>query len=92
MIIVWSDHALDDLMRVQNLYAGRDPDLGDRATKRLLQAAQLILRYPFVGTRDKGLRRRRVGGAPFLIFFRETGARIEIVRIVHVRSDWQSLL
>jgi plasmid stabilization system protein ParE len=38
------------------------------------------------------MRRRRVGGTPFFVFFREIADRIEIVRVLHIRSDWQSLL
>ena len=92
MEVFWSDRALDDLLRVPNLYVGRDPDLAGRAISRILGTADLIVRYPQVGSVFKGTRRRRVGWAPFFVFFREVSDRIEIVRVLHLRSDWSSLV
>ncbi len=92
MVLLWSDRALADLGGLRSFYAGKDPSLEGRALQRIFDSVELILRYPRVGTIYKGMRRRRVGGTPFFVFFREIADRIEIVRVLHIRSDWQSLL
>ncbi len=91
MDVRWSERARDEFFRVGRLYARRDPSFEGRAQRQILATVDQIIRYPQVGTAFKGVRRRRVGGAPFYVFFRLTDNRIEIVHVLHLRSDWQSL-
>ncbi len=91
MEVVWSPRSTADLSGVGKIYARRDPSLESRAIHRIFESVEQVRRYPRIGTLYKGVRRRRVGGAPFVLFFRERNDRIEIVRVLHVRSDWQSL-
>ncbi|MEP6784744.1 MAG: type II toxin-antitoxin system RelE/ParE family toxin [Sphingomonadales bacterium] len=90
--IRWSNRARNEFFGVGRIYAGRDPTFEERAQRRILAAVDLVIRYPRVGSIFRGVRRRRVGGAPFYIFFREVADHVEIVRILHIRSDWQSML
>ena len=92
MEVRWSARAKNQFFRVGRLYAGRDPGFEGRAQRQILATVGQIIRYPQVGTAFKGIRRRRVGGAPFYVFFRLIEGRIENVHVLHLRSDWQSML
>lgn len=95
MILRWSRAARDDLTGILIHIAADDPAAATRFIAGLTATGEALLDaprgYPLVqGIRAKGIRRRSYRG--YLLFYRVTGERLTILRVLHGARDTHSLL
>ena len=73
-----------------------NPAAATRFYSALRTAYREIERFPYIGVKrhfaEPGLRSWRVKGFPHLVFYKPTGDRIEIVRVLHGAMDLESKL
>jgi plasmid stabilization system protein ParE len=91
--IVWAPTARADLARIDDYYAQRDLDFANRTARNAVAASRFLLANPFAGPKVEGTAYRKwhVAESPFLLIYRLERGAIHIVRVRHVREDWQSL-
>jgi plasmid stabilization system protein ParE len=79
-------------------YLGREaPDSVGRVVGDLLDAIESLARWPERGARPRDERLRRRGfrflaQQPYLIFFKVSGRRVWVYRVLHGRRAWSRLL
>ena len=91
--------AVRDLERESYYLARQDSDLRYRFQREFVTTCERLADSPTLGHRQEtsrrglaGIRRWRVDGFPnHLIFYREIGEGVEIVRLLHAASDWAGL-
>ena len=91
--IRWSGPAGSDLARIEEYYAGIDPEFAIHAIDAALDAAEFLLERPRAGSalNDGSLRKWRVANTPLILIYQIEDQGILIARVQHNRSDWQSL-
>lgn len=91
--IRWSGPAGSDLARIEDYYAGIDPEFALHAIDAALDAAEFLLERPRAGPalNEGSLRKWRVPDAPLLLIYQIESQGILIARVQHNRSDWQTL-
>lgn len=92
--VVWSEPARNDLIRIERWL---DDNWASPNTLRTLKAIRercdFLPKFPQGGgLLTDELRKLRVLSTPYLLLYRVTPDTITVVRIVHEREDWQSLL
>ncbi len=95
MILRWSQAARDDLTDILLHIAADDPASGLRFIDGLTAAGETLrdapLGYPLVeGIRAKDIRRRNYRG--YGLYYRVTGERLTVLRVLHGARDVHSLL
>lgn len=95
MKAVLTQAALDDLLEIARHIGKDNIPAARRFTAALRSRAEAIgdkpRLYPLAeGFEAAGVRRRLHNG--YLIFYRETGAGVEVTRLLHAARDWRSLL
>ena len=86
-----------DLVELRS-YLGREaPDSAGRVVGELLDAIESLVRWPERGARPRDERLRRRGfrflvRQPYLIFFKISGRRVFIYRVLHSKRAWSRLL
>jgi toxin ParE1/3/4 len=90
--LIWSSPARRDLYRIAAEASSFDPDLPLELLERVEHAPLALLEFPDMGspTRRRGIRKWHVGRTPFLLFYANSATEVEIRRVVHARSDWDS--
>jgi toxin ParE1/3/4 len=90
MHIVWTEPALRDLAAARAYIALDTPGAAARQIDLVLQAAGNLLRFPNIGRlgRRTGTRELVVSRTPYLLPYRLTADRIEILRVLHARQRW----
>lgn len=89
--------AESDLVELRS-YLGREaPDSAGRVIGDLLDAIESLARWPERGARPRDERLRRRGfrflvRKPYLIFFKISGRRVFIYRVLHGKRGWSRLL
>ncbi|MBV8747663.1 MAG: type II toxin-antitoxin system RelE/ParE family toxin [Xanthobacteraceae bacterium] len=89
---VLSRRAREDLREIWNYTADRwDDDQADRYVRQLHRAVELIAMNPERGRSYEHVRRgyRMFPAGAHMIFFRQVQDRINIVRVLHQRMDFQ---
>ena len=91
--IRWSGPAGSDLARIEEYYAGIDPEFAIHAIDTALDAAEFLLERPRAGSALNGgsLRKWRVANTPLILIYQIEDQGILIARVQHNRSDWQSV-
>lgn len=98
-IVQYLPSAEADLASQAAYFATRDPGLIRRFALAVAHEAERMLAMPELGSKFPGsredLRDLRISRPPrfpnHLIFYRNSAAEIEIVRILHAAQDWQSM-
>ncbi|MEQ1510174.1 MAG: type II toxin-antitoxin system RelE/ParE family toxin [Sphingopyxis sp.] len=95
MKVFWTPPARTDLQSAVQALA--DEGEVDFALGLLAEADRvdaLLRRIPFAGPRLEGCndRKLRLGRLPFVVRYRIKNGTLEILRLHHARSDWQSFL
>ena len=86
---ILSDQAQVDLDEAWDYLAERDLKAADRPVERFSHAARMHARFPESGRLRDGIRPglRSFLVALYVVFFRQVGETIEVLRILHGRRD-----
>ena len=92
-VVSWSDQARADLGDFIDHYALRDFAFAESISTKAVAATRLLALHPHAGQqiRDQALRKWPVAKTPLLLIYEVDGRSVQIVRLVHNRSDWQTL-
>jgi plasmid stabilization system protein ParE len=87
--------AREDIQQISDRVARGDPDRARSVAIEIRQAARSIGAAPFrcspvIGSRIPGLRKKSALG--YVLLFEVFSGEVLILRVVHERSDWLSLL
>jgi plasmid stabilization system protein ParE len=84
--IIWSDRAIADLQGIRAYIAQFNPAAAARIAAQLIAAAESLSTLPDRG-RPVGPNRRELATLwPYVIQYRRTGSRVDIVRVQHGRQ------
>lgn len=89
MKLVWTDHALKDLVRLHEFLAPESPAAAAKAVQKLVTTANRLQHFPRMGERlDHYDPRevRRIFAGPYEIRYRLTAESIFILRLWHGRE------
>lgn len=92
--VQWSQAANDDLLNnADGLYLV-DFELADALLSEAERASDFLALTPRAGSLvdAQGLRKWRLGQLPFALLYDVNTDRLLVLRVIHLRSDWQSLL
>lgn len=90
----WSQAATEDLLRnADGLYVV-DHDLADDLLTEADRASDFLALTPYSGSLvdAQGIRKWRLGQLPFALLYDVNAAGLLVLRLIHLRSDWQTLL
>lgn len=90
MQIVWTRRATHDLYQVREFIRLNNPNAAEKVGHRLQAAVAGVSRFPASGRAGKvpGTRELVVPGLPYLIIYRVSGERVQILRILHAKQRW----
>ena len=92
--VQWSQAAAEDLLNnADGLYLV-DFELADALLSEADRASDFLALTPRAGSLvdAHGLRKWRLGQLPFALLYDVNPQRLLVLRVVHLRSDWQTLL
>ena len=86
----WTKPALHDFEEALNHIARDNPDAAQKVAQKIWDASRQLADNPALGRpgRVSGTRERFVPGTPYLIAYREVGAYVDLLRILHGRRKW----
>jgi toxin ParE1/3/4 len=91
--IRWSKDALRDLEKIDDWYANRDPNYADRVGRAAVSAAKFLTEFPFAGPSYSGkVRKWPVPKTDYRLLYRVENDSIEIIRVRHVREEFEKVL
>lgn len=92
--IIWSQKAVADLVALNEwLSEYRQPLEASLAIRAIRAQVAGLDRFPAVGSPfSSGTRKLLIKGQPFVLLYEVVGSQLLILRLVHNRSDWQTLL
>ncbi len=90
-----TDAAVADLESIGDWIAADSPAMAlafvDLLRERCLQLGEMPLAFPVVPRFEKwNVRRRPVGD--YLVFYRATGSRVEVLHVLHGARDYEPIL
>lgn len=93
MRLVWTGPARDDLYHIADEREAFEPGSALKLLRRVYDTPRILLDQPRLGstTRKPSVRKWPVRGTPFILLYVVRRDCIEVRRVVHNRSDWQSL-
>lgn len=93
MRVIWSEESRFDLASIEDRLALTDPDIAEQVSGAAIQAGRFLSEHPRAGPNFSNvfLRKWRVPGTPYLIIYHIRRDAVHVLRIMHDRSDWQSL-
>ena len=84
--ISWHPEALDEIAESYSWYRARTPDAATRFVREVTRAANAVADAPERWPADAdGFRRYVLQRFPFLVVYRTTSTRVEILAIAHAR-------
>ena len=92
MRVIWSRPATAELFDIADYYDRIDPDLALDIMTRVQGASAPLLDNPRIGAaldEVSGVRKWRITGTPFLLFYAINGDVIEVRRVRHSASNWR---
>lgn len=92
--VSWSDQAKRDLDAFIDHYAQLDFVFAESVSTKSVAATRLLALHPHAGqqVKDKSLRKWPVAKTPLLLIYEVDGRSVQIVRLVHNRSNWYGLV
>jgi plasmid stabilization system protein ParE len=89
MKFVFKARALDDLEWLERYYTEIFPDGSSRAERQFFKTKGILKDFPDIGrsVKNKNQREYIVPGIPFSFIYRRKSDRIEILRILDLRSN-----
>ena len=90
----WTRRALRRLESIGDVIAQENPAAADSVNERLRSATEKLLTHPALGRagRISGTRELVLTDIPYIIAYRVTEARIEILTIIHTSQRWPEKL
>lgn len=90
MLVYWSDHAQDDIIRIVAYIAEDSPDAAERVERRIYQATSHLTEQPGMGRpgRVEGTRELVIAGTSYIIPYRVRGQIVEIITVMHGAQQW----
>lgn len=94
VIIRWTRLAIRDLNSAYDYIAEDNPSAAREVIERIEKSVAMLLRHPRLGRvgRVGETRELVVSGTPFVIPYRATGERIEILAVIHAAQRWPDSL
>ena len=91
MVVVWLEGAVDDLNEIVGYIAARNPGAAAKVAAALHEVAAHLEAHPRLGRRGRlrGTRELVVARFPFIIAYRIKRDRVEVLRVIHGRRDWE---
>lgn len=87
--IVWLDDAIADLMEIVTYIAAKDPDAARRLKIRLEESPLALADHPYLHPIGRTPGTREVVAHPnYILIYRITATRIEVVTVVHARREY----
>ena len=92
--VQWSQAANDDLLNNADGLNIVDFNLADEFLTAADHASDFLALTPYAGSLvdAQGLRKWRLGQLPFALLYDVNSERLLVLRVIHLRSDWQTLL
>lgn len=92
MEVFWLDDAVTDLREIIEYVTEQNPTAAPQVATSLYEAAQRLGRFPNLGRAGRigDTRELIVPRLPFVLAYRITPERVEVVRVIHGRRDWQT--
>lgn len=92
--IIWSEKAVADLVALNDwLTEHRQPREAAESIRAIRNQVANLDQFPAVGSPVyAGTRKLLIKEQPFVLLYEIVDGRLMILRLVHNRSDWQSLL
>ena len=92
--VQWSQAANEDLLNNADSLSLVDFDLAVELLTAADRASDFLALTPNAGSLldSTGLRKWRLGQLPFALLYNVNAQRLLVLRVIHLRSDWQSLL
>ncbi|MHB8731413.1 MAG: type II toxin-antitoxin system RelE/ParE family toxin [bacterium] len=90
MRIVWLVDAVNDLTTMRAYIARDNPGAAADVAKRIRDAVRTLADYPAAGRpgRVPDTREFIINGTPYLLPYRVTHDRVEILRVLHAAQKW----
>jgi toxin ParE1/3/4 len=88
--IGWSELAVEHLRSAYEYIAADNAPAAEGVLSRIFAAAEALERYPEMGRlgRIEGTRELVVSGTPFVIAYRSTGTKLEVLAVMHAARKW----
>ena len=89
MIVRWSQTALNDLDEIYDYIDFRNPQVALRVKLSIVETGLLLGEFPELGVVvvETNMRRRVIGGLPYILIYRIVGNTIQIVSVVHGKRN-----
>lgn len=86
----WAEQTRLDLYEIADHHEAGGFGDGDDLLEQIYEALLVLCDFPFLGepAGHADVRKWRLKGTPFLIFYRVLENAVEVVRVVHAASDW----
>jgi toxin ParE1/3/4 len=86
----WLSKAIHDLQRAETFIADDNPEAAVRVVLRVIESVGFLGDNPAMGRtgRIEGTRELVVSGTPFIVPYRVTDGRVEILRVFHHSQKW----
>lgn len=90
MTVVWSQRAIGHLSALRTHIARERPAAAASIATILLKSVERLAEYPNLGRvgRVAGTRELVVPGTPYVIPYRVTANRLEVIAVFHGRQRW----
>ncbi len=92
--ITWSEKAVADLVALNDwLMQYRQPNEAAESMRAIRKQVANLDQFPAVGSPvHAGTRKLPIKDQPFVLLYELVDGRLMVLRLVHNRSDWQTLL
>ena len=90
MTLRWTPSAARDMEAVSDFLEETSPEARTPVLDAIVRAVEKLREYPLMGRpgRRRETRELVIARTPFLVWYRERGAHVEVLRVVHGRMKW----
>ena len=90
MIIRWAGPALDDLERIRNYVAPRNPRAAKKVVAFIFEVVDRLEATPWIGRpgRQPGCRELVLVQVPYIVAYRVVADTVEVLRVLHTSRRW----
>lgn len=90
----WADSAIADVAAIRARLDARRPDAAQGVIDSIVLATDWLSGLPRAGALVgyRRLRKWRVGQTGYLLFYEPARLGLAVVRVLHERSDWRSIV
>jgi toxin ParE1/3/4 len=90
----WTPIAMAHLQSAYEYIASDNPSATDRTLEKILEAAEMLERYPNMGRsgRVHGTRELVIANTPYVLPYRVERTRIQVLAVFHASRKWPERL